>query len=152
MFVEQMNEYIITKLLLTAQSGESRLLCGLIAGWFVFEGFWRKISPVLRSLILPYGCMYLVFELDINMDIAIAGLILSHKSLDQFPSEQTERYYPHFETWPNFTDSWTETLRCWSLSTRSPIFPHMTGGKKISTTLMFSNKFVPINCLEPINY
>lgn len=42
--------------------------------------------------------MYLVFELDIDMDIAIAGLILSHKSLDQFPSEQTKRYYPHFET------------------------------------------------------
>lgn len=42
--------------------------------------------------------MYLVFELDINTDIAIAGLILLHKSLDQFPLEQTERHYPHFET------------------------------------------------------
>lgn len=42
--------------------------------------------------------MYFVFELDISMDIAIAGLILLHKSLDQFPLLQTKKHYLHFET------------------------------------------------------
>lgn len=33
--------------------------------------------------------MYLVFELDINMDIAIAGPILCHKSPGWFPPSST---------------------------------------------------------------
>lgn len=115
-----MNEYMIAEFCWLLRLEKSRLLCPLVARWFVSDGFWRKISPVLRSLILPNGCMYLVFALDIDTDIAIAGLVLLHKSLGQFPSEQTERHYPHFETWPNFTDSWAEILRCWSFSTNVP--------------------------------
>lgn len=115
-----MTEYMIAELCRLLRLEKSRLLRTLIARWFVFDGLWRKIRSVLRSLILPDGCMYLVSALDINTDMAIADPLLLHKSLGQFPSEQTKRHYPHFETWPNFTDSWAEILRCWSLSTNVP--------------------------------
>ena len=78
--------------------------------------------------------------------------LLLHKSRGQFPSEQTKRHYPRFETWPNFTDSRAEILRFWSLLTNVPnLFSYDRGKKKkkknLPITWSFSNKFVPIKSL-----
>lgn len=147
-----MNGYMITEFCGLLYLQKSRLLSSLVAGWFVFKGCRRKISPALRSLILPHGCMFLVLELDMNMDIAAASLILLHKSLDRFPPEPTERHYPHFETWPNLL---THGQRPWDagpLPPMSPIFPQMTGGggwKSIHNPDLFQTSSFSLTVYSP---
>lgn len=120
MCVEQANGYTIIEQLPPAISGEVQTSLRFGGRVICLCRFLKRNKPsVKKSYLAPW--MYVPCVPARHKPVySNSGLVLLHKSLDPFLSEQTERQYPHFETRPNFTDSRAQTLRCWSLSTNIP--------------------------------